>query len=167
MAENKAEVLVGAMVLAVGIGFAAFASQSTGLSGGGSGSYELSASFRSVQGVNVGTDVRIAGVKVGQITGLALNPTTFRADATLSVQEDLILPDDSAILVSSEGLLGGNYIEIVPGGSPFDLEPVLPHALQRNHLPVFPTWAGIGFLENEFSDFSFVLTDLVLENLHL
>ena len=33
------------------------------------------------------------------------------------------MPDDSGIIVASEGLLGGNFIEIVPGGSPINLEP--------------------------------------------
>jgi len=65
----------------------------------------------------VGTDVRLAGVKVGTVTALTLNPETFYADATLSVQESVVLPDDSAALVSSEGLLGGNFVELVPGGS--------------------------------------------------
>ncbi len=58
-----------------------------GRSSGGSGSYELKASFRSVEGVTVGTDVRLAGVKVGTVTSLALNSKTYFADATLSVRE--------------------------------------------------------------------------------
>lgn len=123
MSENRTEILVGAGVLAAAFGFALYAAQATGLSARDTGQYPLSASFRSVQGIAVGSDVKLAGVKIGTITDLTLNPTTFRADATLSVDEAIILPDDSAILVSSEGLLGGNFIEIVPGGSPFDLEP--------------------------------------------
>jgi len=122
MAENATEVAVGGLVLAAAVGFLVYATNVTD-SGVSNGQYELKASFRSVQGITVGTDVRMAGVKVGTITGLDLNPTTFRADATLTVQEGLDLPDDSAILISQEGLLGGNYVEIVPGGSPFNLEP--------------------------------------------
>ncbi|MGC9371049.1 MAG: outer membrane lipid asymmetry maintenance protein MlaD [Paracoccaceae bacterium] len=122
MAENATEVAVGGLVLAAAVGFLVYATNVTDV-GVRDGQYELTASFRSVQGITVGTDVRMAGVKVGTITGLALNPTTFRADATLTVQEGLELPDDSAILISQEGLLGGNYVEIVPGGSPFNLEP--------------------------------------------
>ena len=57
------------------------------------------------------------------VTALTLNPKSFRADATLSVQGDLALPDDSAALVSSEGLLGGNFVELVPGGSLDNLTP--------------------------------------------
>lgn len=122
MAENATEVIVGGVVLAAALGFLAFASQATGLSARPSG-YELRASFRSAEGISVGTDVRLAGVKVGTVTGLDLNPETFFADARITVRDDVVLPDDSAILVSSEGLLGGNYIELVPGGSPLTLEP--------------------------------------------
>jgi phospholipid/cholesterol/gamma-HCH transport system substrate-binding protein len=99
-----------------------YATQSTGFSGNAA-TYDLKASFRSVEGITLGSDVRMAGVKVGTITALNLNPTTFFADATVSVQNGLLLPDDSAILISSEGLLGGNFIELVPGGSETNLEP--------------------------------------------
>ena len=83
----------------------------------GSDGYTLVASFRSAEGVSVGTDVRLAGVKIGSITGLTLNPQTFRADATLAIRSGVELPDDSSVLIASEGLLGGNYIELRPGGS--------------------------------------------------
>ncbi len=118
MAGSKAEVAAGAAVLAAAIAFLVYAGQVTGLSDASTGSYQLRASFRSVEGVTVGTDVRLAGVKVGTVSALALNPQTFFADAVLTVADAVQLPDDSAALVSSEGLLGGNFIELVPGGSP-------------------------------------------------
>ena len=123
MAENTTEVMVGGAVLAAAIGFLVYASDATGTGQSTAGQYDLTASFRSAQGVNVGTDVRLAGVKVGTVTSLDLNPTTFRADAIFSVDSDIELPDDSAALVAAEGLLGGYYVELVPGGSPFNLEP--------------------------------------------
>lgn len=123
MAENTTEVMVGGAVLAAAIGFLVYASDATGAGQSTAGQYDLTASFRSAQGVNVGTDVRLAGVKVGTVTSLDLNPTTFRADATFSVSDDIELPDDSAALVAVEGLLGGYYVELVPGGSPFNLDP--------------------------------------------
>ena len=122
MAENSTEVLAGAAVLAAAVGFVIYAAQSTGLSAN-TATYDLKASFRSVEGIRLGSDVRLAGVKVGSITALNLNPETYFADATVSVQNGLQLPDDSAILISSEGLLGGNFIELVPGGSDTNLEP--------------------------------------------
>jgi phospholipid/cholesterol/gamma-HCH transport system substrate-binding protein len=122
MAYERAEVLVGAAVLAVAVGFAVFAAQGTGL-GRDPESYPLIASFRSVEGISVGTDVRLAGVKVGTITDLKLNPETFFADATLTMRKDVSLPVDSTILISSEGLLGGSFVEVQPGGALENLEP--------------------------------------------
>lgn len=122
MSESKTEVFVGAAVLAVAIGFVAYAGQITGFSKG-TGGYPLTASFRSAEGVTVGTDVRLAGVKVGTVTALTLNPQTFRADTVFTVSEGIEIPDDSAAVVASEGLLGGNFLEIVPGGSPFNFQP--------------------------------------------
>lgn len=122
MAENTTEVLVGGAVLALAIGFGVYAAQVSGMSGGGGG-YPLTASFRSAEGIQVGTDVRLAGVKVGSVTGVDLDTETYRAVTTFTVQDGVQVPDDSAVLVSSEGLLGGNFIEISPGGSPFYLSP--------------------------------------------
>ncbi|MGL4321394.1 MAG: MlaD family protein [Paracoccaceae bacterium] len=76
MAENTSEVLAGGAVLAVAIGFLAYAAQTSGFSSGAD-SYPLVASFRAVDGISVGTDVRLAGVKVGSMTELNLNPQTF------------------------------------------------------------------------------------------
>ncbi|ANB33997.1 phospholipid/cholesterol/gamma-HCH transport system substrate-binding protein [Rhodovulum sulfidophilum] len=125
MAENSpTEILTGAAVLALAAGFFVYASNATGMIGGaGQQHYELSASFRSAEGVNLGTDVRLAGVKVGTVTGLELNPQTFRADTRFTVRNGIEIPDDSTASVSSEGLLGGTFLELVPGGSPFNLEP--------------------------------------------
>jgi phospholipid/cholesterol/gamma-HCH transport system substrate-binding protein len=122
MAENRAEVLAGAAVLAVAAGFFLYAAQGAGLTRE-PGSYSLTASFRSAEGITVGSDVRLAGVKVGTITDLVLNPTTFFADAKVDVKKEILLPTDSAILISSEGLLGGNFVEIIPGGALENLEP--------------------------------------------
>lgn len=122
MSENTTEVIVGGAVLAVAVGFLAYAGKMTGISGGQT-EYELHASFRSADGVSVGTDVRLAGVKVGRVTSIELDPATYRAATVFTVRDGIEVPDDSAISVSSEGLLGGNYVELLPGGSPFFFEP--------------------------------------------
>jgi phospholipid/cholesterol/gamma-HCH transport system substrate-binding protein len=122
MAENRLEVIIGAGVLAVAVGFLVYAAQVTGFARPPEG-YTLHASFRSVEGVRVGTDVRLAGVRVGSVQSLRLNPETFFADAVITMQAGIRLPEDSAILISSEGLLGGNFVEIIPGGSPHYLAP--------------------------------------------
>ncbi|MEL6466932.1 MAG: outer membrane lipid asymmetry maintenance protein MlaD [Pseudomonadota bacterium] len=122
MAENTTEVLVGGVVLAAAIGFAVYGAQVAGFSNSGGSTYPLTASFRSLEGVNIGTDVRLAGVKVGTVADVTLNAETYRADTVVALRADTQIPDDSAIVISSEGLLGGNFVEIVPGGSPFYFE---------------------------------------------
>jgi phospholipid/cholesterol/gamma-HCH transport system substrate-binding protein len=123
MAYRSWEIALGGAVLAVAIAFAAFAVQSTGTRLSGASGYELSASFRSAEGVRPGTEVRIGGVRVGTVSAMALDPESFRARVSVLIDQNLSLPDDSTIQVASEGLLGGTFIEILPGGSPFDLEP--------------------------------------------
>ena len=117
MKENKLEVIIGAVVIAVAFGFVVFLYQSTGLSVSNSKHYELKADFRSADGIHVGTDVRLAGVKVGTVSDLSLNVETYRAEAELAIENAVDIPEDSALTVSSEGLLGGNFIEIIPGAS--------------------------------------------------
>ncbi len=123
MAGTRAEIAAGAAVLAVAAGFAFYAAQGAGLTAGRGQSYPLTASFRAVDGISTGSDVRLAGLKVGTITALTLNPQTFMADAVIDIRQDILLPQDSAILISSEGLLGGNFVEIIPGGALENLAP--------------------------------------------
>jgi phospholipid/cholesterol/gamma-HCH transport system substrate-binding protein len=122
MAENRLEVLVGALVLAAAAAFFVYAGQNSGIVGT-SGTYQLKASFRSVQGITAGSDVKLAGVKVGTISSMTLNPVTYFADVVVDLDTNILLPTDSAILISSEGLLGGNFVELVPGGMPDNLGP--------------------------------------------
>ncbi len=122
MSSNSTEVIVGGLVLAGAVAFAIYAGQATGFSRSTDG-YALHASFRSLEGVSVGTDVRLAGVKIGTVTGMELDLETYRAATTVSIQDGIEIPDDSAIIVSSEGLLGGNFVEVMPGGSPFYFSP--------------------------------------------
>ena len=116
MSENRLEIAVGGVVLALAVGFAVFLAQSTGLSGSSS-SYPISASFRSAEGISVGTDIRLAGVKIGTIRDLKLNSETYGGESILAVKNVVRIPDDSALAVASEGLLGGSFIEVIPGAS--------------------------------------------------
>ena len=122
MAENKLEIAAGLLVVAAALGFVIFAGKGAGMGSGGD-TYDLRASFRSIEGVSLGSDVKLAGVKVGTLTQVSLNPQTYMADAVLSLQKSVELPSDSAVLISSEGLLGGNFIELQPGCMPDVLAP--------------------------------------------
>jgi phospholipid/cholesterol/gamma-HCH transport system substrate-binding protein len=116
MKESVAEVVTGAVVLLAAGGFLAYAAQATGFSRSNE-VMTLTASFRSVEGITIGTDVRLAGVKIGTVTALTLDPASFRADTTIQVEAGFPIPEDSSAVIASEGLLGGNFVEIVPGGS--------------------------------------------------
>ena len=118
--ENPVETLVGAAVIAAAVGFALYAGGGERISAAQTGSYELVAKFRSAGGLSPGTDVRIAGVKVGQVAALDLDPQTFQAAVTLAIRNDIELSDETIAKVDSEGILGGAYVSIepIPGFEP-------------------------------------------------
>jgi phospholipid/cholesterol/gamma-HCH transport system substrate-binding protein len=111
-----AEIAAGALVLVAAVLFLAYAVTNSGRSGGGSG-LVLTARFDRIDGLAAGADVRIAGVKVGSVTAQRIDPQTFLAVLTMNVDSGLRLPDDSSAEITSEGLLGGKYVALVPGGS--------------------------------------------------
>lgn len=122
MSENRIEVLTGAVVLAVAVGFLVWAGKSQGYVST-TGSYPLHASFRSAQGVSAGTDVRMSGVKIGSVRSVSLDQKTFFADTTVSINSGIEIPDDSQMIVASDGLMGNAYIEVLPGGAVDNFEP--------------------------------------------
>jgi phospholipid/cholesterol/gamma-HCH transport system substrate-binding protein len=116
MARHSAiEIATGAAVLLVAGGFLMFAVANTGQKFGGSG-YTLHAAFDHVDGLSVGADVRIAGVKIGSIQTIELNTKTYLADVAFTVQDGVKLTDDSSATVSTDGLLGGKYLALATGG---------------------------------------------------
>jgi phospholipid/cholesterol/gamma-HCH transport system substrate-binding protein len=121
MTNNTVETLIGAIVVAVAGAFLFFAYTSAG-SGAVSG-YEITAKFSSADGISPGTDIRLHGIKIGTISGLSLDPKTYMAVAHLSIRNDVKLPDDSAVKITSSGLLGSSYVAIQPGGSDAMVKP--------------------------------------------
>lgn len=120
MANNITETLVGAVVLLVSGGFLAYAAQNADL--GSSGSYPLQAKFFTADGVAPGIDVRMSGVKIGNVSDLTLDKKTFEAVVSLAVNTGIEVPSDSSAKIASDGLLGGSFIAIEPGGSEYALE---------------------------------------------
>jgi phospholipid/cholesterol/gamma-HCH transport system substrate-binding protein len=114
MSRNALETMLGAVVLIVAAVFLLFAYQSSQI--GVSDGYELTAQFDRVDGLDSGADVRIGGIKVGSVTAQTLNPETYRAEIRFSVQDNVELPSDSSAAIMSDGLLGGKYLSIEPGG---------------------------------------------------
>ena len=74
------------------------------------------AKFDQIDGIGVGSDVRLAGVKVGSVVSNTLDKETFQAVVQFSVERGIELPTDTAAAVSQEGLLGGKYLRLLPGG---------------------------------------------------
>jgi phospholipid/cholesterol/gamma-HCH transport system substrate-binding protein len=121
MHRNLIETLLGAVVLGVAGLFLAFAYTTADL--GRTGGYEVEAEFTTIGGLKVGNDVRMAGIKIGSVVRQELDPQTYLARVTLSVDPSIELPADTSATIASEGLLGGNYVDLAPGGDPTMLKP--------------------------------------------
>ena len=122
MRESLFEALVGVVVVAVAGFFLVFSlSQRSDASTGDS--YDLIAKFDRADGVSPGTDVRVAGVKVGTVRSVKLDQTTFKAEATLAIKKDVQIPEESAAQIQSDSLLGGSYIHIQISGMPDNMQP--------------------------------------------
>src|SRR6476620_12063596 len=115
------EVVIGALVLLVAAGFLAYAIANSGRSTGSG--YTLYARFDHIDGLGVGNDVRLAGVKVGSVGEERIDPRTFQAVVGFSIRDDIKLPKDSAAIITSESLLGGKYLSLQPGGDEVVLQP--------------------------------------------
>jgi len=121
MANNAVETLVGAVVLCVAGGFLYYASQTADFGGGKS--YPLTAQFFKADGISAGGEVRVSGVKVGTVSSVLLDEETYQAEIMMMMRSSVKLPSDSSAKIASDGLLGGSYVAIEPGGSEYYLEP--------------------------------------------
>ncbi|CAH2604710.1 Outer membrane lipid asymmetry maintenance protein MlaD [Rhodovastum atsumiense] len=119
--RSLTETLAGAVVLVVALGFLGYAVANTGRTP--VAGYTLQARFDRIDGLNIGSDVRVAGVKVGSVTAARIDPQTYQAMVSFTVQDGVKLPTDSSAEVTSDGLLGGKYLSLVPGGEEKMLPP--------------------------------------------
>ena len=120
MRRNLIETAMGAIVLAAAAAFLLIvykSSNTPSVSG-----YQMVAEFNKIGGLKVGNDVRVGGVPVGKVVSVTLDYDTFKAKVLFDVDVECVFPTDSIAIIASEGLLGGNFLEIIPGGSPDELE---------------------------------------------
>ena len=114
MKENVLEILVGSIVLIFAFIFVIFSLSNTGFQQKGK---FINAEFGNVAGLKVGDDVLIAGIKVGEVSSNTLDSKNYLAVVKLNLNNNIFIPDDSVAKISSASLLGGQYVEIIPGAS--------------------------------------------------
>ena len=114
MQRNTLEIVMGAIVLLAAVGFVSLAYEAADVKG--ADGYEISAEFGSTGGLSKGDDVRISGIKVGRIVRQDLDPITYAAQITISLDPSISIPADSSARITAASLLGGNFLELMPGG---------------------------------------------------
>ena len=112
--SSLTETLIGAAVVAAAALILLFVWLGKG-SGGASG-YELNVRLVKADGLGVGTEVRLSGIKVGSVTDMTLDPATYLVTLHMNIDSAVKVPADSSIMVNQAGLLGGGYLSIAPGG---------------------------------------------------
>lgn len=115
MKHNVIETAMGAVVIATAGIFIVFAMRTADVDT--SRGYQIKGAFSNANGVIVGSDIRIGGVKVGTVSKLELDPVSYQAVITMTVSDGVKLPDDSSATIRSESLMGGKFLALDPGGS--------------------------------------------------
>ena len=115
MKSNTFEAIVGAVVILLAVVFLFVGFSSMKLKK--DNNYNLSALFNRIDGIKLGSDIRMSGIKIGTVTKQELDNSTFEAKVFMSIDSKISIPDDSSAKITTDGLLGGNYISIEPGGS--------------------------------------------------
>ncbi|MDR1789075.1 MAG: outer membrane lipid asymmetry maintenance protein MlaD, partial [Opitutaceae bacterium] len=116
MKNSRLELFVGLFVL---LGIAAIAYLSLKIAGGslfGNHTYALTARFDKVTGLNPGANVVIAGVPVGRVESVSLDPQAFSAIVRLRVNGTIRLSSETSASIKTSGLIGDKYIALEPGG---------------------------------------------------
>ncbi len=113
MQRNTLEIIMGAIVLLAAAGFVSLAYEAANFKG--TNGYEIVAEFGSTGGLTAGDDVRISGIKVGQIVRQQLDPVTYAARIVISLDPMIAVPADTSARITAASLLGGNYLELMPG----------------------------------------------------
>jgi len=114
MRHNLIETVMGAVVLLVAAFFLVFAYTSSGVRT--TKGYPLVARFERIDGLNVGSEVRLSGVRVGTVIQEDIDTNSYLAVVKFEVNSNIRLPKDTSAEIISDGLLGNKYIALVPGG---------------------------------------------------
>ncbi len=115
MKRNPIETILGFFVLiftGVFLFFAASRVDTKKIEG-----YTVTANFMKIGGLEVGSDVRISGIKVGSVLATTLNQETYTADVKLGIDNRVKLPIDTIAAIADVGVMGGKYVRLEPGKS--------------------------------------------------
>ena len=118
--HNYFDFLVGTIVLIFAIGFFTYSFKSSKISS--SAGYALFAKFDNADGITIGSDIKISGIKVGSIVEQNLDEKTSKANLKMNIASNVKIPADSSAKIVSEGLLGAKYIAISIGGDEENLK---------------------------------------------
>tara|TARA_B100000768_G_C11058492_1_gene281384 strand:- start:12 stop:458 length:447 start_codon:yes stop_codon:yes gene_type:complete len=121
MRYSLIEILMGAIVLTIAIGFLSLGMQS--INSNQKVGYDISLIFGSSAGLKNGDNVKISGINVGKIINLDLNLDDYNAKVAIKLNQNIKIPDDSSARITSTSLLGGNFIDIIPGVSDTYMKP--------------------------------------------
>ena len=122
MGKKSIETLVGGFVLLGMLGLVFLALKAANLGSlGGSDAYSLTASFDNIGGLKPRAPVRAAGVTVGRVKSIQLDPKTFQGVVTLDIDKGYKFPKDTSAKILTAGLLGDQYVGLEPGGDDKDL----------------------------------------------
>lgn len=114
MKTNILETLVGGVVVVIALAFTVFVYNTDNSARDGDG-YVVHARFQNAEGILKGSDIMLAGVKIGSVESMSLNRDTFYAELDLRIAHDVQIPKDSQASIVSSGFLGGKFISIIPG----------------------------------------------------
>jgi phospholipid/cholesterol/gamma-HCH transport system substrate-binding protein len=122
MGRKGIETLVGLFVLLGLAGLLFLALQAANLGASRSGAtYSVEARFDNIGGLKPRAPVRVAGVTVGRVTSIGVDPKTFQGVVRMDIEKAYAFPKDSAAKILTSGLLGDQYIGLEPGGDDANL----------------------------------------------
>jgi phospholipid/cholesterol/gamma-HCH transport system substrate-binding protein len=134
--HNYFDFLVGTLVLLFAIGFFLYSFKSSKISS--NAGYDIFAKFDNADGITIGSDIKISGIKVGSIVEQNLDEKTLKANLKMNIANNIKIPTDSSAKIVSEGLLGAKYITISIGGD----EEIL-----KNGQEIYFTQSSVNFEE--------------------
>ncbi len=114
MNKGLLETVSGLIVIIVAITFVYFSLSKVSFN---SGDKVIIAEFGDIGGIKIGDDVKISGITIGEVVDNKLDVETYLAKIHLSILEDISIPEDTMATISDSSLLGGQYVELIPGVS--------------------------------------------------